>query len=60
MTLESGRESATKTPLLVALVAATKGATTDQLKRLNKLWFRATKVAIRVLSGRLVFLSLPL
>jgi len=56
MTLKSGRGSATKTPLLVALVAATKGATSDRLKRLKKLWFCATKVHF----GRLVSPSLPL
>ena len=60
MTLETGRESATKTPVLVALVAATKGAATDQLKALNKLWSNATKVATRVFFGRVVFLPLPL
>ena len=59
MTLRSGRESATKTPLLVALVAATKGATSDRLKRLKKLSSCTTKVATKVSSGRLVFLSLP-
>ena len=60
MTLRSGRESATKTPLLVALVAATKGATSDRLKRLKKLWFCATKVTTKVHFGRLVSPSLPL
>ena len=60
MTLRSGRESATKIPFLVALVAATKGATSDRLMALKRLWSRATKVATKVCSGRLVFLSLPL
>lgn len=60
MTLESGRESATKTPLLVALVAATKGATSDRPKTLKKLWSRATTGATKVSSGRLVSPSLPL
>jgi hypothetical protein len=60
MTLKSGRGSATKTPTLVVLVAETKGATSDRLKRLKKLWFCATKVTTKVSTGRLVFLSLPL
>jgi hypothetical protein len=60
MTLRSGRESATKIPFLVALVAATKGATSDRLKALKKLWSRATMGATKVPSGRLVSPSLPL
>ena len=52
--------SAAETPLLVALVAATKGATSDRLKALKKLWSRATMGATKVPSGRLVSPSLPL
>jgi hypothetical protein len=60
MTLRSGRESATRMPFLVALVAATKGATSDRLKALKKLWSLATRGATKVPSGRLVSPSLPL
>jgi hypothetical protein len=60
MTLRSGRESATKTPLLVARVAATKGATSDRPKTLKKLWSRPTTGATKVHSGRVVSPSLPL
>jgi hypothetical protein len=59
MTLRSGRESATKTPLLVPAVAATRGATSDRPKTLKKLWSRATTGATKVHSGRLVSPSLP-
>ena len=59
MTLRSGRESATKTPLLVALVAATKGATSDRPKTLKKPWSRATTGATKVHSGRLVSPPFP-
>jgi hypothetical protein len=60
MTLNSGRGSATKTPMLVVLVVETKRATSDRLKRLKKRWFCATKVTTKVFTGRPVFLSLPL
>jgi hypothetical protein len=60
MMLKSGRGSSTKTPLLVVLVAETKGATSDRPKPLKKLWSRATTGATKVHSGRLVSPSLPL